>query len=264
MLEVKGLTKRYPLNAGFFAPLGDYVNAVTDVSFKVERGQIFGLVGESGSGKTTIARMLVRLVEPTSGEIQHSFPEGTYDVAKVQGSQLKAWRRKARYIFQDPARSLNPRHSVLEILTLGTQYLTGKHDKHLLTQKAEKLLVQVGLRPDDLERRPGDFSGGQRQRISIARALMTDPELLICDEVVSALDVSVQAQILKLLLHLRETLGLTMLFIAHDLSVVHFLCDHVAVLNGGRIVEEGDPRKIWVNPEHPYTQKLIEAVPVIR
>ncbi len=264
MLEVKDLSKSYPLHSGFFAPLSEFVHAVKNVSFRIQRGEIYGLVGESGSGKTTIARMLVRLVEPTSGAILYTDPSSrVWDIGNAEGEVLKRWRARARYVFQDPARSLNPRQSIRDILVQAAKYIRKDLSPTELLERAKDLMVRVGLRVSDLERRPVDFSGGQRQRISIARALMSEPELLICDEVVSALDVSIQAQILRLLLELREKLHLTLIFIAHDLAVVHYLCDRVAVLREGELVEEGDPRQILQHPKHEYTQALIASVPSI-
>jgi ABC-type oligopeptide transport system ATPase subunit len=264
MLEVKDLTKRYSLHSGFFAPIGEFVYAVNGVSFQLKRGEIYGLVGESGSGKTTIARMLVRLVEPTSGKILYFDQNNSVlDVTQAKNRELKTWRGLARYIFQDPARSLNPRQTINDILIQAAMYNGQAIKREQLQERAKDLILRVGLRIDDLNRRPADFSGGQRQRISIARALMSEPELLICDEVVSALDVSIQAQILRLLLELRSSLGLTMIFIAHDLAVVHYLCDRVGVIYEGKMVEEGDPRLILNSPQHPYTQRLLASIPVI-
>lgn len=264
MLEVRHLSKRYPLHAGFFARIGDFVPAVTDVSFNVARGEIYGLVGESGSGKTTIARMLVRLVEPTEGTIRYTDRAGrVLDITSADTAALRRWRGLARYVFQDPARSLNPRQSIRDILIQATRYLRPELTVRQLTERARHLMESVGLRAADLDRRPGDFSGGQRQRISIARALMSEPELLICDEVVSALDVSIQAQILRLLLELRKSLNLTLIFIAHDLAVVHYLCDRVGVLSEGMLVEEGDPRVILNEPRHEYTRRLIASIPTL-
>lgn len=262
MLEVKNLSKSYPLHSGFFAPLSEFIHAVKSVSFRVNRGQIYGLVGESGSGKTTIARMIVRLVEPSEGSIIYTDSKGSiFEVVNSNDEELKYWRGKARYVFQDPARSLNPRQNIKDILVQAASYIRKDLSKQELVERAKELMIKVGLRAADLERRPVDFSGGQRQRISIARALMSEPELLICDEVVSALDVSIQAQILRLLLELREKLDLTMIFIAHDLAVVHYLCDRVAVLREGELVEEGDPRSILSHPNHDYTKTLIASVP---
>jgi peptide/nickel transport system ATP-binding protein len=248
-LTIRNLTKR------FATPRGT-VHAVEDASFDIQRGSITGLVGESGSGKTTLGRSLLRLVEPTSGSIRF---DGT-ELTGLGAAGMKAMRRRMQIIFQDPVSSLNPRLKVGAIIAEGLK-------AHGIGRKAERrdrvaaLLEEVGLSPDAMKRHPHEFSGGQRQRIGIARALALEPEFIVADESVSALDVSIQAQILNLLLDLRQSRGLTMLFIAHDLSVVEYLCDRIAVMYLGRLVEAGPARALYEDPAHPYTRALLSAVP---
>ncbi len=262
MLEIRNLYKAFSLEAGFFAPVGRYVYAVNGVSFAVERGEIFGLVGESGWGKTTTARLVVRTYPFDEGSIVFTDRDGTvFDVGTLDHRRLKLLRSKVKYIFQDPAKSLNPRMTILQVLTAGYRYQSSWPGKVQAREEAAEILRQVGLSPDDLERRPADFSGGQRQRISIARALITRPELLICDEVVSALDVSIQGQILQLLLRLREEYGFGMLFIAHDLAVVSYICDRIGVMYRGMLMETAPSRRLIEAPTHPYTKHLYTSVP---
>jgi len=265
LISVNNLYKRFNLEAGFFARQGNYVNAVNSVSFVIGRNESYGLVGESGSGKSTTARLLVKMYEADSGEINFHEKDNAVNVRLLKGSSLKSYREKVKYIFQDPARSLNPRMSIFEILCSGIKWSTmGKSDKVQLRKDAASLLEEVGLSSMDLDRRPSEFSGGQRQRISIARALMMKPHLLICDEVVSALDVSVQAQILKLLLDLKESRNktgkdLSFLFIAHNLKVASYFCDRIAVMYKGEIVEEADAKSLWKDHYHPYTELLFSS-----
>ncbi|THK34612.1 ABC transporter ATP-binding protein [Ensifer sp. MPMI2T] len=253
LLEVSGLTKD-------FAPVafgrGPVVRAVQDVSFNIRRGEVVGLVGESGSGKTTIGRMVAQLVPPTSGSIHFDGVETT----GLSRRELRRLHARVQYIFQDPFASLSPRMTIGEILTEGLdiQRIGSKSER---IAKAAKALASVDLPPDAISRYPHEFSGGQRQRIGIARALTLAPELIVADEPVSALDVSIQAQIVNLLRDLQARLGLTMLFIAHDLAVVEYVADTVIVLYLGRIMEMAPSRKLYASPQHPYTRALLSAVP---
>jgi len=258
LLHVSGLTKHFPVEQGvLLSRLGGHVSAVDDVSFHVEQGKTLGLVGESGCGKSTTGRMIIRLIEPTAGEIHF---DGV-DVRRLHGKALKHYRRNVQFIFQDPYASLNPRMTVAEIVSepLAIQSIGTQAERRT---KVRELLEVVGLNPEHGNRYPHEFSGGQRQRIGVARALMLRPKLIICDEPVSALDVSIQAQIINLLEKLQDEFGLTYLFIAHDLSVVRHISDRVAVMYLGKIVEVGDWRGLYDEPHHPYTQSLLSAVPV--
>ncbi|MDP2234505.1 MAG: dipeptide ABC transporter ATP-binding protein [Actinomycetota bacterium] len=257
LLEVTSLTKHFPVRQGVFSRGTEFVSAVDDVSFSVEQGKTLGLVGESGCGKSTTGRCVIRLTEPTSGSVKF---EGR-EVTGLHGSDLKAFRREAQIIFQDPYASLNPRMTIGEIVSepLLIHSIGSGSDR---TRKSKDLLDLVGLNPEHINRYPHEFSGGQRQRIGIARALALDPKLIVCDEPVSALDVSIQAQVLNLLDRLQDELNLTYLFIAHDLSVVQHISDEVAVMYLGKIVEVGDWRELYAAPHHPYTQSLLSAVPV--
>lgn len=258
LLKVTGLTKHFPVEQGvLLSRLGGHVSAVEDVSFGIEEGKTLGLVGESGCGKSTTGRMIIRLIEPTAGQIDFA---GT-DVRKLHGRGLKEYRRDVQFIFQDPYASLNPRMTVAEIVSepLAIQNIGTAAERR--TRMSEMLEI-VGLNPEHCNRYPHEFSGGQRQRIGVARALMLKPKLVICDEPVSALDVSIQAQIINLLEKLQDEFGLTYLFIAHDLSVVRHISDRVAVMYLGKIVEVGDWKGLYDQPHHPYTQSLLSAVPV--
>lgn len=249
LISVRGLSKSFPTARGL-------VQAVSDVSLDIPRGSITGLVGESGSGKTTMGRTLLRLVEPSGGSTVF---DGT-DINSLGTQEMRALRRRMQLIFQDPVSSLNPRLKVGQIIAEGLVAHRIGTDADRRTKVAD-LLAEVGLSPDAANRYPHEFSGGQRQRIGIARALALDPEFIVADECVSALDVSIQAQVLNLLLELRERRGLTMLFIAHDLSVVEYLCDHIAVMYLGRIVECGPAKEVYNAPRHPYTRALLSAIP---
>ena len=261
-IEVKSLYKRYSLQAGFFARAKTWVHAVNGLSFFIRPNEIYGLVGESGCGKTSTARLLVKMFSIDQGEIIFTDESGQqYSVHSARRQQLKTVRSKIRYIFQDPARSLNPRLRIQEILLCGYRYSPQWPGKSQAFEEAAAVMRSVGLSPDDLQRRPADFSGGQRQRISIARALMARPQLLICDEVVSALDVSIQGQILDLLLKIRERYALSILFIAHDLSVVSYVSDRVGVMYRGMIMEEARSQEIISDARHPYTRHLYACVP---
>ena len=253
LLEVSGLTKHFAPTA--FAR-GPVVRAVEDVSFSVGRGEVVGLVGESGSGKTTIGRMAARLIEPTAGSLRFD----GQDFASLRGREAKAFHRRIQYIFQDPFASLSPRMTIGEILTegLGIQGIGSRAER---SARARAALEAVDLPADAMMRYAHEFSGGQRQRIGIARALALEPEMIVADEPVSALDVSIQAQIVNLLRDLQRRLGLTMLFIAHDLAVVEYIADTVIVLYLGRIMEIGPGSSLYAAPRHPYTRALHAAVP---
>ena len=257
LLEVRDLRKYFPIRGGFFGRERGAVRAVDGLTFWLGRGETLGLVGESGSGKTTAGRTLLRLIEPTGGT---ALFEGR-NVFDMERSQLREIRRRAQIVFQDPFASLNPR------MTVGDTIREVLHVHRLAKGKAaearvRELLDTVGLSPSHADRYPHEFSGGQRQRIGIARALSVEPDFIVCDEPVSALDVSVQAQVLNLLESLQERLGIAYLFIAHDLSVVEHVSDRIAVMYLGRIVEMGDSQSVITSPKHPYTRALLSAVPV--
>ena len=261
LLEVKRLKKYFPIRKGFMRREVGAVRAVDDVSFHINRGETLSLVGESGCGKTTTARCILRAVDPTDGQILFRPTEDTvFDVAQSTRRELRRLRRDMQMIFQDPFSSLNPRFPLLEIV--GEPLLVnGMRSGRERQERVEELLRLVGMRPEYMRRFPHAFSGGQRQRIGIARALALNPTLVVADEPVSALDVSVQAQILNLLLDLQQKLGLTYLFVAHDLSVVKHLSDRVAVMYVGRLVEMTDRERLFNSPRHPYTEALLSSVP---
>lgn len=253
LLEVKNLVKTFKVGTGLRKTS---FNAVNDISFAIPSGTSFGLVGESGSGKSTAARMVTRLIEPTSGQVIFD----GQDITGLKGDALMQYRRSVQMIFQDPFSALNPRMTVEEIIT--EPWLVHKlHSKADRKLKALALIDQVGLPSNSLERKPVEFSGGQRQRILIARALTLEPKLLVADEPVSALDVLIQAQILNLLKDLQKELGLTYLFISHDLSVVEFISDQIGVMYRGNLVELGDKTEIYRNPKNDYTRNLLAAIP---
>ena len=253
LLEVENLVKSFP--TGYRRPP---LTILKGVSFTVERGEIFGLVDESGSGKSTTARCIARLLPATSGRITL---DGR-DVLAASGRALRSLRRDMQMVFQDPYSSLNPRMTVAETVSEPLLVHGVVTDRAALRARARELLQMVGLNEEHLDRYPRTFSGGQRQRIAIARAIALEPKLLICDEPVSSLDVSVQAQVLNLFQDLRERLGLTILFIAHDLAVVRHLCDRVAVMRSGEIVEIADSDRLYEHPTHEYTRSLLAAVPI--
>jgi len=258
LLEVKNLQMHYPITAGLFARQTGSVKAVDNVSFTIARGETLGLVGESGCGKTSMARCIVQLYKPTSGEVLF---DGE-DLVKLKGGKMRAMYRRVQFIFQDPYGSLDPRMTCGDIIgePLKVHKLTKGKDAY--RARVAELLTLVGLNPYMANRFPHEFSGGQRQRIGIARALAVEPELLICDEPVSALDVSVQAQIINLLEELQEKFGLTYLFIAHDLSLVRHISHRVAVMYLGRLVEVAESDELFSNPQHPYTKALLSAIPL--
>jgi peptide/nickel transport system ATP-binding protein len=261
LLTVKDLYKHYPIKSGFFSKARGTVKAVDGVSFFIRPGETLGLVGESGCGKTTTGRMVGRVIEPTGGEIRFRDRElGWVDLTALKNRQLQPIRKNIQMIFQDPYASLDPRMPLLEIIgePLTASNLASGND--LKEQVAEALRL-VGLRPEYMSRYPHAFSGGQRQRIGIARALVSHPQLIVADESVSALDVSIQAQILNLLQELQQRLQLTYLFIAHDLSVVRHISNRVAVMYVGKLVECSEKKNIFSSPKHPYTEALLSAVP---
>ena len=257
MLEVTDLQKHFPVRKGVFGRISGYVYAVDGVSFTVDAGETLGLVGESGCGKTTVGRTVLRLLDPTQGTIRL---DGD-DITTLGNEALRAYRRRMQIIFQDPFSSLDPRMSAGDIVG----ELLGVHGVAKGAERRERvaaLFERVGLRTDQLNNYPHEFSGGQRQRLSIARALSLNPELIVCDEPVSALDVSIQAQVINLLMDLQAEFGLSYLFIAHDLAVVEHISDRVAVMYLGRVVEYAETRTLFENPQHPYTESLLAAVPV--
>jgi peptide/nickel transport system ATP-binding protein len=261
LLEVKNLKMHFPIVRGFLGRTVGHVKAVDDITFTVYEGETLGLVGESGCGKTTLGRCIMRVYEPTSGEIiYHDVAQKPVDLAKLSNRELKPYRREIRMVFQDPQSSLNPRLPVLEIV--GEPIKVNKlASGRKLEERVRELLRKVGLRPEYLRRFPHAFSGGERQRVGIARALALDPRLVVADEAVSALDVSVRAQILNLLADLQAEMDLTYLFVAHDLSVVEHLCDRVAVMYVGKMVELSETDELYRAPLHPYTEALLSAVP---
>lgn len=258
LLKVEGLKQYFPIKGGFFGRTVNYVKAVDDISFTIYEGETVSIVGESGCGKSTTGRAILRLEEPTEGIVEF---QGN-DLTKLSKSEMRKYRKDLQIIFQDPYASINPRQTVASVLNEAMQI-----QKVLPTNqrraRIEELLQTVGLRPEQADRYPHEFSGGQRQRIGIARALSVNPKLIICDEAVSALDVSIQAQVLNLLEDLQREYGLTYLFISHDLGVVRHISDRIIVMYLGRIVEIADKLSLFENPQHPYTKALLSAIPVL-
>ncbi|MCH7584857.1 MAG: dipeptide ABC transporter ATP-binding protein [Acidobacteria bacterium] len=257
LIEVKNLVKDFPIKSGLLQRVKGHVRAVDDVSFEIRKGETLGLVGESGCGKSTLGRMLIRLLEPTAGSIEL---EGI-DIAHLEGAALKAMRQNMQIIFQDPFSSLDPRSPVGNSIGEGLK-IHGMNDADERHQRVLEMLDLVGLESYHARRFPHEFSGGQRQRIGIARALILKPSFVVADEPVSALDVSVQAQVLNLLKELQNELGLTLLFIAHNLAVVEHISDRVAVMYLGDIVEVTEREMLYSNPTHPYTEALLSAIPI--
>jgi peptide/nickel transport system ATP-binding protein len=261
LLEVNNLKMHFPITAGFFRRVVGHVKAVDDVSFAIQRGETLGLVGESGCGKTTAGRCILRAYTPTNGQILYRTPANqVVDLAHLSEGELKPYRQQIRMVFQDPFSSLNPRMPVIDIVgdPLKINRIASGRE---LEDRVAVLLRKVGLRPEYMRRYPHAFSGGERQRVGIARALALDPHLIVADEAVSALDVSVRAQILNLMQDLQEEMRLTYLFVSHDLSVIEYICDRVVVMYVGKVVEISETDELFHNPQHPYTEALLSAVP---
>jgi len=258
LVDVRDLKMYFPLTQGIILQrVVGYVRAVDGVSFSIERGQTLGLVGESGSGKTTIGRTIVRLYKPTAGQIMF----GEKDLATMGGEELRQARQRVQMIFQDPFASLNPRYTIGSLIA-EPMHIYKVASNAEIRERTTELLNVVGLRPEYIDRYPHEFSGGQRQRIAVARALSINPEFIIADEPVSALDVSIRAQVLNLLQQLQQQFNLTYLFVSHDLSVVRHVADRIAVMYLGKIVELSDRDELYAAPKHPYTQALLSAVPI--
>jgi peptide/nickel transport system ATP-binding protein len=257
LVEIRDLVKRFPIRGGVLQRVVAHVQAVDGVSFTIRRGETLGLVGESGCGKTTVGRLLLRLIDPTAGSIVF---DGV-DISTLRGAALKPYRRRMQIIFQDPFSSLDPRTPIGDSIGEGLR-IHGVGTAAERRAKVQRMMDLVGLAPYHARRYPHEFSGGQRQRIGIARALILEPDLVVCDEPVSALDVSIQAQVLNELRGLQHELGLTYLFIAHNMGVVEHISDRVAVMYLGKVVEMSDRRDLFRQPEHPYTQALMSAIPI--
>ncbi|MGG3467526.1 dipeptide ABC transporter ATP-binding protein [Neobacillus pocheonensis] len=258
ILEIKGLKKHFPIKTGFFNKVTGHVRAVDGVDFQVMPGETLGIVGESGCGKSTTGRTILRLLDPSAGEVLFNGK----DLAKLSKEEMRQMRKDIQMVFQDPYASLNPRKTIRQILLepLAVHGIGSSRAERM--KRVEEIIEVVGLRKEHLDRHPHDFSGGQRQRIGIARALILKPKVIIADEPVSALDVSIQSQVLNLLKDLKKEFNLTLIFISHDLSVVRHLCDRIAVMYLGRVVEIADKKQLFTNPSHPYTRALLSAVPI--
>lgn len=262
LLEVRDLKMHFPIHKGFLSQTSGYVKAVDGVSFNIKRGETLGLVGESGCGKSTIGRCIVRAYKVTGGQLLYQQQDGsTIDLAQIEGDSLRALRKNVRMIFQDPYSSLNPRMTVFENISEALQ-VNRDMSRSDIRDRVAYLLRRVGLRPEYMVRYPHAFSGGERQRIVIARALVTNPQLIVADEAVSALDVSIRAQILNLLEELQDEFHLTYLFISHDLSVIRHICDRVAVMYVGKLVETSSIDDLYSHPKHPYSEALLSSVPI--
>ena len=259
LVEIRHLSVHFPIKSGLLQRQTGVVKALDDVSLQIEKGSTLGLVGESGSGKTTLGRVLVRLQDPTSGSAVYD----GHEITTLSNSALRPYRKRIQMVFQDPYNSLNPRLRIGTILAEPLEIHFPQLSSSDRQARVAELLGLVGLDPAHARRFPHEFSGGQRQRIGIARALAVEPEFIICDEPVSALDVSVQAQIVNLLMDLQEKFNLTYLFIAHDLAVVEHVSDQIAVLEHGKLVEQGDSETITTHPTHPYTQRLLSSIPAL-
>ncbi len=257
LMQVQGLKVHFPVMSGIIRKVVGHVQAVEGVDFDLRRGEVLGIVGETGSGKSTLGRAVLRLIEPTAGEV--SF-EGQ-NLLKLDGKGLKEFRKHAQIVFQDPFASLNPRKTVCDSIGEGLLYHGIVKTRAEQQERVAEVLSLVGLPPDIMWRYPHQFSGGQQQRICIGRAISLKPRLIVCDEAVSALDVSVQAQILNLLQELKHTLSLSYIFISHDLSLIKYLCDRVIVLYLGKVMEKASVEELFSNPRHPYTQALLSAIP---
>lgn len=260
LLDVRDLNTHFPVKSGILQRTTGFVRAVDGVSFSLSRGETLGLVGESGCGKTTVGRTILKLIPATSGAVVF---DGV-DVYRARGEQLKKLRKRMQIVFQDPAGSLNPRMRVINIIGEPLLVHGLVTDRSQLRDRVEQLLVRCGMPKAAADRYPHEFSGGQKQRICIARALSLEPDFIVCDEPTSALDVSIQAQILNLLKDLQRDMGLSYLFISHDMAVIQHMCDRIAVMYRGKIVEEGTKRAVIDTPQHKYTQSLLSAVPVAR
>ncbi len=258
MIEIKNLRKYFPIKGGFFNKNYGEVKAVENINFKIPEGEILGLVGESGSGKTTLGRSIIRLIEPSAGEILYN----NNNIIDYSEKEMRKLRKEFQIIFQDPFASLDPRKKIFDIISQGLKIHTNLN-KQEIYEKVLTIIKDVGLQEEHLNRYPHEFSGGQRQRIGIARSLVLDPKFIIADEPVSALDVTIQAQILNLILELKEKYSLTILFISHDLSVINQIADRVMVMYLGHIVEVAITKNLFSNPKHPYTKSLIETAPQI-
>lgn len=257
LFEVKNLNMHYPVVDGLMGNIKGYVYALNNVNLEIKENEILGLVGESGSGKSTLGNCILKLITPTSGEVLFKGE----NILNKKKKELKEFRKNAQMIFQNPYMSLNPRMKIYDILK--EPLIVNKIDKKEINQKIKEIINLTGIREEDLNRYPHEFSGGQRQRIAIARAIITNPMFIVADEPVSALDVSIQAQIINLMLELKQHLNLTMLFISHDLSVIKYISDKIAVMYLGEIVEIAEKDELFKNHKHPYTEALLNAVPVI-